>query len=372
MDARIRRALVLVALLLAPVVLLAQGSILITLHRPPPNQLRIADVWKVDLRNLTSETVSVYLHGTVDEATDGRIVDARSKIFRVPANTSMRITGAMLEPITVDKWNDQYKDILLRSGQVPTGEYTVCVEVVLAEDNSIIGTDCYDQPVDIEQLTPPMLVFPLDESDVTEGLPTFNWLPPTPLREGDRISYQLRIVELLGRQTGYDAMQSNPAFYDQREITSNSLRFPLGARRFEIGRTYAWQIRAFLVQRFGDRIPVGESEIWTFTYGTIDKGDLGGGEQDDETDLDLPRRDLPGRDIPPTREPDVSEDPMRDPSLPVIRFGSKIQVERDLAIKPGVIPPGFELDKRIIEVKPIVTLNPMLLRALMHTCQGMD
>ena len=369
MASRLRYLFWIVALAMMPATLLAQGNVLVTLFRPPPNQLRVADLWKVDLQNLGPEVVTVYLHGTVDEATDGRVVDARSKPFRIPGGARMRVTGAELEPITVDKWNDAYKDVLLRTGQVPTGSYTVCVEVVLAEDGSIIGTDCYEQPVDIEQLTPPMLVFPLDESEVTEQLPTFNWLPPTPVRQGDRISYQIRIVEMLGRQSAYDAIASNPAFFDLRDITANSVRFPLGARRFEIGRRYAWQIRAFLVQRFGDRIPVGESEIWWFQYGTVDKGD-------ELTDDDGDGRRDPARDLP-VRETDITRDDLdiRTPASgdsPDIRFGQKYQVEKDLGVRPGFIPPDIFHDKRIVEVKPEFKLNPVLLRALMHTCQGMD
>src|SRR5688572_17413283 len=88
-----------IALVLAPVILRAQGPILITLTQPPPNQLRISDFWKVDLTNTTNADVEVYLRGYADEATEGRIVDARSKIITVPANKHIRVTGTMLEPI---------------------------------------------------------------------------------------------------------------------------------------------------------------------------------------------------------------------------------------------------------------------------------
>jgi hypothetical protein len=364
------RLFVWVAFILAPVfitlpVARAQGNVLVTLLRPPPNQLRVADLWKVDLNNLTDRDFTIYLHGTADEETDGRIVDARSKTFRLLAHQRVRVTGAMLEPITVDQWNDRYKDVILRSGQVPTGSYRVCVEVLVAETDSLLGTDCYDQPVEIEQYTPPILVFPLDESTVVEKLPTFNWLPPSPVRQGDRMSYQLRIVEVLGRQTALDAMASNPAFFDLREITTNSFRFPVGARGFIVGSTYAWQIRAFLTQRYGDRVPLGESEIWWFTYGDAMH------EQRDPTDegqQDLP----PGRNpTPPVRETDTDIQ-LTDVGGPQIRTRATVPVSKDLEIKPGLVPPGIDLDKRITAKPPVYTLSPMALRALMHTCQGAD
>ena len=360
------RLLVWIALIVcAPAVMLAQGGVSVTLFRPPPNQLAIADLWKVDLNNTTDRSYTVYLHGSATEATDGLIVDARSREFVLPARTRMRVTGSMLEPITVDEWNNAYKATILRSGRVPTGDYRVCVEVLVAGSDSLLGTDCYDQS--IEQLSPPILVFPLDESVVTLRLPTFNWLPPAPVRSGDMISYQLRIVEVLGRQTALDAMASNPAFFDLRNITTNSLRYPLGARGFEVGRTYAWQIRAFMPQRMGDRQPIGESEIWWFTYGVIGEKDGGGDDDDRGNDDDRPEL---GDRTPPTlpglRDPDISVGDRTTP--PITR--ERVTVLKDQSLKPGFIPPNINLNE--VVAKPIYALNPMVLRALLHTCQGAD
>jgi hypothetical protein len=41
----------------------------------------------------------------------------------------------------------------------------------------------------------------------------FNWLPPTPIPPGARVTYRLRIAEIYGRQSPYDAIRSNPAFF---------------------------------------------------------------------------------------------------------------------------------------------------------------
>jgi hypothetical protein len=363
MIGRVRLLVSIATMLLVPAIVLAQGNVTVTLLRPPPNQLRVADLWKVDLNNMTDRTFTVYLHGTAEEQSDGLIVDARSHEFRLLPRQKVRLTGTMLEPITVDEWHEGYKDVIFRSGQVPTGSYRVCVEVLLAENDSLLGTDCYDQ--EIEQLSPPILIFPIDESTVVDKYPTFNWLPPTPARQDDRLTYQLRIVEVLGRQTGFDAMESNPAFFDLRDITSNSLRFPIGARGFIVGNTYAWQIRAYMPTRTGERRPIVESEIWTFTYGTID--DQGRDPDDKEGDDDP----VLGRgDTPPIRgrSNDIE---IVDTDIPTIGTRSKPPVTKDLAIKQGFVPPGIDLAK-VIVAKPELMLNLMALRALMHTCQGGD
>jgi hypothetical protein len=129
-----RRLVCIVALILAPVLVRAQGAILVVLTQPPPNQLRVSDLWKVDLTNTSNADVQVYLRGYADEETDGRVVDARSRVFTVPANRHIRVTGTLLEPITVDEWNERYKTIVLRTGLMPTGTYHVCVEVIQVSD----------------------------------------------------------------------------------------------------------------------------------------------------------------------------------------------------------------------------------------------
>src|SRR5688500_7211762 len=103
------RILLILTALVAPVLAHAQGSVLVTLFRPPENELRVADLWRVDLQNLTDTAQTIYLRGYADENGDGRIVDARTREFVLRPSARIRVTGSMLEPITVDEWNEEYK-----------------------------------------------------------------------------------------------------------------------------------------------------------------------------------------------------------------------------------------------------------------------
>ncbi|MBU2445640.1 MAG: hypothetical protein KJ666_08720 [Bacteroidetes bacterium] len=87
----------------------------------------------------------------------------------------------------------------------------------------------------------------------------FNWLPPTPIPPGMRVTYGLRIVEMLGSQSPYDAMRSNPPSFENRNIISTIYQYPLGARQFSPGRRYAWKVDVFVNNVF-----ISESEIWEF------------------------------------------------------------------------------------------------------------
>jgi hypothetical protein len=248
--------------LLIPVMLWAQGSVTVLLHRPPPNQLRVADLWVVDLTNTTNGTLTIHLRGTVDEATDGPIVEATSKVFRLPPGFH-RVTASDIQPIDA-KYDESpkrydYKAVFLRTNQAPTGDYRVCDEVVEDSTGNVLGTYCYDQSVQV--ITPPVLVAPFNESVVADKYPNFAWLPPAPVGPNQQIRYQLKIVEVLGQQTPYDAMTSNPAYFVRDGVAGTLFPYPLSARAFRENQTYAWQIVAT-----SDRFPMGESEIWWFNY----------------------------------------------------------------------------------------------------------
>lgn len=256
-------ALVLV-LLLGGVPSFAQEMVSIRLTQPPPGQLRVADLWKVELDNRSGRTVRVYLHGSAEERSipDGIIVDAFTRVIDLRPGRTM-ITGNDVQPIRTENENPRYRDALLQTGSVPTGEYEICCEVISSETDMVLGRDC--KFVTINKLTVPILVAPPDESFVTERMPTFSWLPPAPVGPTMRLTYQLRVVEIFGRQTPQDAMARNPAFFEA-EPPRPVFLYPVSARAFSKGARYAWKITVF-EETARARVNVGESEIWSFTYG---------------------------------------------------------------------------------------------------------
>ncbi|MBS1913829.1 MAG: hypothetical protein JST22_17710 [Bacteroidetes bacterium] len=250
----------------------AQSGVTVQLFQPPPNQLKIADLWRIKLVNNTQTTYTVCLFGTLDETALGkRLVDATTAQFRLPPGTKL-ITGSDIQPIDANYYDDRYKQIFMRTGQAPAGEYRICVEVRLECGAQVLARDCKDQHV--QPLTPPVLIAPANESTVPDKLPTFSWLPPSPLGRGQSMRYELKIVEVLGRQTPYDAMGSNPAWFLRGQIVPTVQQYPISSRAFVKGNTYAWKIAAS-----SDGIPMGESEIWWFIYNptSLIGGNDGGG-----------------------------------------------------------------------------------------------
>ena len=242
---------------------LSAQEVTVILFQPPPNQLRIADLWRVSLVNTTDEPVEIYLHGTVTERRDGLVVDAESRVFTLQPGPT-QITGRELEPITVNSSNDRYREIVTRTGTAPSGEYTICVTAIEAATGAELGSDCLEHSV--ERFSPPVLISPVDETDLSEKLPVFTWTPPVPTpRTRGGLTYRLRVVEILGRQTPYDALQSNPPFFERRDIRTPVLQYPPTARSFVQGRRYAWGVSAY-----DNNIEIGKSEVWSFTATTVE------------------------------------------------------------------------------------------------------
>lgn len=253
----------LVAMVVAFVVLhslaFAQSGVTVTLFQPPPNQLKIADFWRIRLTNSSNTTYTVCLFGTLDETNIGkRLVDATTARFTLPPGTKL-VTGADIQPIDAEYYDNKYKDVFLRTGSAPAGEYRICVEVRLECGDQVLATDCKQQVV--QPVTPPILISPPNGSTVEEPLPVFSWMPPSPLKAGQRPAYTLKIVEVLGRQTAYDAMQSNPAWFERTRIAPTVFQYPISSRKFTTGAHYAWKVVAT-----DGAFPLGESEIWEFTY----------------------------------------------------------------------------------------------------------
>lgn len=234
-----------------------RAQVTVRLQQPPPNQLKVADMWKITIINNARQARRVYLQGTATEARDGQVIDAQSAQFDLPPGTKM-ITGRDVEPVKANSSNSKYKNIVLQTGTVPSGEYTICVYVKDAKTGETLGSDCIVQTVQNVSL---VLIAPQDEGEVSQELPQFVWTT-TPLMGGGA-KYTVRIVEILGNQTPYNAMQSRGSFYEKEGVPGVTFQYPVSAPKLVSGKNYAWQVTAY-----SNGVKVSESEVWKFTYGS--------------------------------------------------------------------------------------------------------
>ncbi len=215
------------------------GQVQIKLKQPPMNQLGVKDMWNLTLRNTSAKDVQLTLRGTADEAQEGRLVDGKTGLFTLKANESRTISGSNIPGGGSYSWqNKKFQEAMVRSGNAPSGNYTICVYAE-SESGAPLGQDCFRQ--NIALMSPPTLISPADGASIAQGqTPLFTWIPSAPSQQGT--IYTIRIVEVLGNQSANDAIIKNSAVFEQKDIRSTSLQYPVSARKLVEGRKYVWQI----------------------------------------------------------------------------------------------------------------------------------
>ncbi|MEM8486904.1 MAG: hypothetical protein AAF564_15230 [Bacteroidota bacterium] len=242
-----------------------QSVVVVQIFPPPPNQLTISDLWRVQLNNMGRSDLSVVLRGTVEEAREGLLLDAstREVALRPGLNT---FRGPDLEPVELDETNSEYERIIVRTGQAPTGDYTICVYAISTVTLEEVGSDCINHSVEL--VSPPELIAPPIEAQLSDRFPVFYWTPPAPLPGNQAVSYRIKIVKVLGRQSPLAALQANPSWYEEANLRTTFLQYPLRAQPFESGQ-YAWIITAETPGLTRGGVALGQSEIGYFDWQPI-------------------------------------------------------------------------------------------------------
>ncbi len=245
--------LILLILSLFTSVIHSQNLILSKLKQPPPNKFGIGDLWSLELNNTTRQNINAYIVGTLTESNDGLIVEARSKVFTIkPGRTTYSYRDFSDASIRYN--NNRYREILLRTGGAPDGDYTICITVYNENDEVIGQENCiYHSVKTLENIT---LISPFDQEELNITMPVvFSW---TPLQNAK--DYTLKIVEITGRQTPETAMKNNPALFIRDNIQNSTFQYPISERKFEVNKTYAWQVY------LKDNPEATASDIWVFRF----------------------------------------------------------------------------------------------------------
>jgi hypothetical protein len=178
------------------------------------------------------------------------------------------------------------------SGHLPDGVYQVCIDlrnIRNQQGQGIPDTTLCAQFLSVNP-KPPVLLFPRDKSTASTTQPVFQWTPVVS-EVGRVLTYQLRIVEMLPKQTALQAIEANVPVLEQFLTGLNVLPYPASAPHLLEGRKYAWRVQVFYpVSQFsrggisvigpragagsaaggGVLVPIGENEgrskVFTFDW----------------------------------------------------------------------------------------------------------
>jgi hypothetical protein len=131
--------------------------------------------------------------------------------------------------------NSDYKQKAQQSGRLLEGAYIVCFTI---EDlNGVVLVPKLCSNFTILYPPPPHLIYPanLDTLDLNTNYPTFQWTPVV-VPSAYQIKYTIRIVEVLQGQIPSQAISSNVPIYENNQLVTNSLTYPIGAFPIEAGK----------------------------------------------------------------------------------------------------------------------------------------
>jgi hypothetical protein len=258
------------------------AQVLINFRPPPPYQLKVEDFWKSGLINTSTTPYQVYLQGVAVHRKEGKIVECKTQVFNLPAGfKSLQTTE--IGPVQIIEKNPLYEKAIRNAGQLPTGEYDICLRVINASTGDELAYECFQHTVQV--ISGIELLSPEDKSMIIAGDPgvedslmdakgfkgekliinnsllSFSWLPPTPAPRNGQVTYSLAIKEVFLNQTPYSSMLSNPAYYKVDNLLAPVYQYPFFARDFVHGKTYAWQVTLYLNGQ-----KMNSSEVYSFVY----------------------------------------------------------------------------------------------------------
>jgi len=125
---------------------------------------------------------------------------------------------------------------------LPMGAYTACyyLSTTSGKGNNLAEA-CVD--FDVEPLSPPLLIYPADSSQLQLDPKQFSWTAPSPRAMFSQLHYQILITEIIEGQNGNAAIQENIPFYNEN-LLGNSTNLPGTLQGFKRGKWYAWQVVA--------------------------------------------------------------------------------------------------------------------------------
>jgi hypothetical protein len=247
-------------LILAVICLLqAKSQLAVNLQLPPVALTLKNQLWNMTLVNTSGQTMRLKVDITFIDVTNNlTVMTGSSTEFDLAAGTRQMQANDFL-PITYNVTSTNYNIDNSPGGFLPIGHFNVCYQFSRYSTGhaETLTEEC--ETVEIEPLSPPILVFPEDEAVIETTRPVFNWIPPAPANLFSNLTYDLKLVEVVGSQVPADAIQQNIALFSAQSVNAPTTVYPSGLPALDTGKLYAWQVTAKSNGSF-----IAKSDTWVF------------------------------------------------------------------------------------------------------------
>jgi hypothetical protein len=236
--------------------LTAFSQVTVILAPPPPTELSLNNLFKIQVINNSQKTFQAVIEGNLSVGSSQLVYDVHYRQVEVKPGVNL-FSFNNLQVERENYGSNEQTQKLRSTGLVPYGYYILCATLLDPLTNDQIAFNCVEQ--NFGPNTPPQLLSPSNEEEITTQNPLLVWIPPSPVQANETVLYDLKLVEILNNESPYDAIVRNPLLLFQKDIPSTSLLYAPGDYPLETGKTYAWQVMA---KSGGSSL--GETEVWSF------------------------------------------------------------------------------------------------------------
>lgn len=232
---------------------LAKGQLTISAQLPPAGFVQKEQLWNLIIVNNRDELLDVKMRMNVQDAITGQVMlSANTASFFVGKGVK-NITSRDLQPIA---YNYTLPDMM--RNYLPMGAYIICFQLLSSGNKEVpLGEECLR--INIDPLSPPLLVAPADKSTIPTPYPQFSWVPPAPFEMFNGLSYDLFVTEMLPGQAPSEAINNNIPVYFKTGILQPFEAYANTFNKLDTGKIYAWQVIAKNGTNYS-----GKTDIWTF------------------------------------------------------------------------------------------------------------
>lgn len=252
------RKIILIGLLLV-VLQSATAQVVLNLQLPPMGLTIKPQLWNLSLINTSPQDMQVRIEMVMTDVNNNqRVLTGTSRVILLPKGIKqLQLNDVM--PITYNPGSPGYAVDPSPTGFLPIGLFNICYTVIKLESDAAdrLGEEC--ETIEIEPISPPQLVMPLDEEQVDITRPFFAWIPPSPYNTLNGLLYDWILVEVQGTQSPADAIQQNVPVLNRQNISFTNFQYPLASPELDSSKLYAWRITAK-----NNMSPIANSETWSF------------------------------------------------------------------------------------------------------------
>lgn len=235
------------------------AQVVINLQLPPMGLTIKPQLWNLALVNTSGQDMQVQIEMVMTDVTSNqRVLTGTSKMLQLPKGIKQVQLNDVL-PITYNSGSPGYAVDPSPEGFLPIGLFNICYTVIRFENDAVdrLGEEC--ETIEIEPISPPQLMMPLDEEQVEITRPLFAWIPPSPFNTLNSLLYDWVLVEVQPTQSPADAIQQNVPVLTRQNIGYTNFQYPLASPELDSSKLYAWRITAK-----NNLSTIANSEVWSF------------------------------------------------------------------------------------------------------------